>query len=97
MKQRTDVYTLLYGSVAPKAPTFAREMREGCDYTRDGIAGGYFDGITAYRMIYAKLFAEQRTKMDVDFYNTAKELQLKTRLSDGCTADEFMTKAVMDI
>ena len=94
MRQRTEVYTSLYQSVEPKAPIFARELREACDYTRDGIAGGYFDGVTAYRMVYDKLFAEKRTQMDVDFYNAAKELQTKTRLPDGCTADAFMAKAV---
>ena len=85
---------MLYHSVEPKAPIFARELREACDYTRDGVAGGYFDGITAYRMVYDKLFAEQRTQSDVDFYNTAKDLQTKTKLPDGCTADAFMAKAV---
>ena len=94
MKQRTSVYSMIYHSVEPKAPIFARELREACDYMRDGVAGGYFDGITAYRMVYDKLFAEQRTQIDVDFYNAAKDLQIKSRLPDGCSAEAFMTKAV---
>ena len=55
MKQRTAVYTMLYKSVEPKTPIFARELREACDYSCDGIEGGYFDGITAYRMVYAEI------------------------------------------
>ena len=94
MKQRTAVYTMLYKSVEPKAPIFARELREACDYSREGVDGGYFDGVTAYRRVYAKLFEEKRTQMDVDFYNAAKELQVKNQLPDGCTADAFMAKAV---
>ena len=94
MKQRTAVYTMLYKSVEPKAPIFARELREACDYSCDGIEGGYFDGITAYRMVYAKLFHEKRTQMDVDFYNAAKDLQVKNKLPDGCSAETFMAKAV---
>ena len=94
MKQRTDVYTLFYKSAEPRAPIFARELREACDYTRDGLAGGYFDGVTAYRRVYAKLFADERTRMDVDFYNSAKEMQLKSRLPDKCSAEVFMSKAV---
>ena len=46
-------------------------------------------------MMYAKLFAEERTQLDTDFYNAAKELQTKSRLPDGCTADEFMAKAYL--
>ena len=94
MRQRTDVYSAFYKSAEPKAPIFARELRESCDYTRDNVAGGYFDGVTAYRMVYNKLFAEERTQMDVDFYNTAKDLQIKARLPDGCAADDFMAKAI---
>ena len=56
MSQRTDVYTMLYKSAEQKAPIFARELREACDYSRDGVAGGYFNGVTAYRMMYNKLF-----------------------------------------
>ena len=41
MKQRTDVYSAFYKSAEPKAPIFARELRELCDYARDSIAGGY--------------------------------------------------------
>ena len=63
MRQRTEVYSLMYRSVESKAPIFARELREACDYSRDGVAGGDFDGVTAYRMVYSKLFAEQRTQM----------------------------------
>ena len=85
MKQRTAVYTMMHKSAEAKAPIFARELRESCDYSRAGTVGGYFDGVKAYRMMYAKLFAEERTKMDVDFYNAAKDLQIKTRLQDGCT------------
>ena len=94
MKQRTAVYTMMHKSAETKAPIFARELREACDYSRAGTVGGYFDGVTAYRMMYARLFAEERTQMDTDFYNTAKDLQTKSRLPDGCTADEFMAKAV---
>ena len=45
-------------------------------------------------MVYNKLFADDRTKMDVDFYNYAKDLQVKPKLPDGCSADDFMNKAV---
>ena len=38
MKQRTDVYTMLYQSAQSNAPMFARELREACDYTRLGCA-----------------------------------------------------------
>ena len=94
MSKRTSVYTMMHKSAEPKAPIFARELREACDYSRTGTVGGYFDGVTAYRMVYSKLFAEERTQMDTDFYNTAKELQTKSRLPDGCSSDEFMAKAV---
>ena len=45
------------------------------------------------KLAYAKLFQAERTQADVDFYDTAKELQKKTALSDGCRANEFMLKA----
>ena len=50
MKSRTAVYTAFYKSASKNAPVFARELREACDYSRDGVEGGYFDGVTAYRM-----------------------------------------------
>ena len=34
MRQRTSVYSMMYSSAEPKAPIFARELREACDYTR---------------------------------------------------------------
>ena len=40
MQQRTSVYSMMYQSAKPNAPIFARELREACDYTRDGVAGG---------------------------------------------------------
>ena len=44
-------------------------------------------------MVYAKLFQDERSQADVDFYDTAKTLQKKSQLSDGCRSSEFMAKA----
>ena len=93
MKGRTPVYTAFYKSAKTNAPVFARELREACDYSRAGVAGGYFDGVTAYRMVYDRLFGADRTKQDKYFYDVAKRLQQQAKLSDGCRSTEFMTKA----
>ena len=93
MKSRTAVYMAFYKSASKNAPVFARELREACDYSRDGVEGGYFDGVTAYRMAYEKLFRITRTEQDKDFYDVAKRLQKQNQLADGCRSTEFMTKA----
>ena len=93
MEQRTAVFASLYESAEKAAPMFARELREACDYSRSGVDGGYFDGPLAYRIVYAKLFKPQRTQADEDFYDTAKTLQKKSALPDGCKASDFMSKA----
>lgn len=72
---------------------WALELREACDYSKIGVEGGHFDGTLAYKLAYAKLFQSERTQADIDFYDTAKQLQKKTLLADGCRASEFMAKA----
>ena len=93
MGQRTAVFSSLFNACEESAPMFARELREACDYARVGIEGGYFDGALAYRKVYAKLFAAKRSQADVEFYDTAKSLQKKSTLADGCKASDFMSKA----
>ena len=93
MAERSAVFSAIYESCEETAPMFARELREACDYALDGVEGGHFDGTLAWRMAYNKLFPAVRTRADTDFYDTAKDLQKKSTLSDGCKASEFMAKA----
>ena len=44
-------------------------------------------------MAHAKLFGEARSKTDIRFYDTARDIQAKNRLSDGCKASDFKKKA----
>ena len=75
-------------------PVTSREMKELCDLsTTRGIAGGYFDGPRAWRIVIGKLKGGRRTEYDKDYYRTAERLQRASPLSDGCTGAEYSKKA----
>ena len=93
LSERTAVFSAIFQSAEESAPMWARELREVCDYSHIGVEGGHFDGALAYKLAYAKLFEAERTQADIDFYDTAKQLQKRTSLADGCRANEFMLKA----
>ena len=60
MQAWTELYTLVKTATEVTAPTLSREMKELCDlYRSDGIAGGYFDGPRAWRMIEDRLFGRR--------------------------------------
>ena len=93
MELTTGLFASLYLSIQPSNDVFAQHLLELCDYARAGVKGGYFDGKLAFNMLYIKLFGHSRRKTDVSFYNTAREIQIKNRLPDGCKAKDFTSKA----
>ena len=93
MELTTGLFASLFLSIQPSNDVFAQHLLELCDYARAGVKGGYFDGRLAFNMLYIKLFGHSRRKTDVNFYNTARDIQVKNRLPDGCKAKDFMSKA----
>ena len=71
-------------------------MKELCDlYRSDGIAGGYFDGPRAWRMIEDRLFGGQRSEVGQRTFTGLEErLQRSSKLPDGCSAEEYARKAL---
>ena len=88
MKVWTKHYELVHTSVSASTPMLAKEMHSLCDISQEhGTHGAYYDGPLAWRIVLAVFRASERTKQDKKYYKAAEELQLKHRLSNGCSAD----------
>ncbi len=73
-------------STEETAPVLSRELKEQCDLsiTRN-LAGGYFDGPRAWRIVLHRLKHGQRTETDKDFYRNAERLQRSSPLWMKCS------------
>ena len=94
MAARTRVYAIMTKSMARTAPNLARELKTLCDLSQYGVDGGFFDGVTAYRISDERLDPmDQRTDADKQYYRVAERLQTEKPLADGCAAVEYESKA----
>jgi len=97
----TRTYNLLAQSCKETAPLIHELMRQHCDMSRYDVpvAGGAFDGYRAWHIIEQN-FHKERTDEDIEYYEAALRLQVDNSLADGCSPDEFVSKAttfVIDI
>jgi len=97
----TRTYNLLAESCKETAPLTHELMRQHCDMSRYDVpvAGGAFDGYRAWHIIEQN-FHKERTDEDIEYYEAALRLQVDNPLADGCSPDEFVSKAttfVIDI
>ena len=93
MGLRTGLFASLYNSMEESNSIFAESLYESCDYRRLGLTTGHFDGELAFSMAHTKLFGDKRSQTDIDFYDTAKDIQKKSQLPDGCKNSDFVKKA----
>ena len=97
MEDRTVVYSAIDASLGANAKLFQRELRAVCNYAANGLVPpeeeGYMDGARAYNQVITRLFPEERTETDIEFYNAAVLRQRGSRLPDGCAGKAFYDKA----
>ena len=93
MDLRTGLFASIYNSAEDTDPIFAQTLYEACDYRRLNLLDGHFDGQLAFKLTHAHLFGETRSKADIEFYDTAKDIQKKSKLPDGCKSTDFKKKA----
>ena len=80
MNLRTGLFVSLYNCMESSDSIFADQLYESCDYRRLGVNTGHFDGELAFKMAHAKLFGKRRQQTDIDYYDTARDIQKKSRL-----------------
>ncbi len=64
-------------------------LRETCVLSRQGVTGGYFDGLRAWRIVTNQLCGGERSRLDRDCYRAAELVQRTQRLATGCSAEEL--------
>ena len=95
MEAWTNVYACLKKATETTAPVLSRALVRDCDLSQTaGLAGGYFDGPLAWRMVLHELFPKERTEADKQFYRAAERIQLASPLTDGCSAAEYSRRAL---
>ena len=74
MEAWTNLYAFLKKSTETTAPVLSRALVRDCDLSQTaGLAGGYFDGPLAWRMVLNELFPQERTEADKQYYLRAVE------------------------
>ena len=95
MRAWTTVYSAYKKSTEITNPVLSRELATACDLSQTaGLAGGYFDGPLAHRMVMREVDGEERTEADKAYYRTAERIQLASPLADGCLAVEYRKRAL---
>ena len=89
----TVVYNLLADACDKHAPMLYEYLKGACDMSKyEPPVCGVWDGRRAWLLVKQDAHS-MRTDEDIEFYNTAKEVQLKNHLPDGCSAQDFVDKA----
>ena len=97
LSEWTKIYAALKKSTETSAPVLSRELQERCDLSKRSppVAGGYFDGPRAWRMVLHKLsMGGERSQQDKNFYRASEHTQRSNRLPDGCSAADYAKKAL---
>ena len=90
----TACFWVLYGCVLMTAPAFARQLQDTCDRsTYTNPKPNQMDGGRAWRMIIARLCPPTLPQHMIDAYDSALATVKKYHLPDGCTGEQFETKA----
>ena len=96
-------WTRIYMSIAmcakTSAPLFYQRIKLVCNLAERGaasIAGGYWDGPLAWKMLLVSLATDGqgRTASDKKYYRAAEAIQRANRLPDYCLADDYSRKAI---
>ena len=91
----TSLHTALLDCTEETAPALHLMLKENCNMTH--IDPTYFDrkdGPRAWVMIEDFLASAANSKFDKRFYRAAEALQRERRLPDGCSAADYLKKAL---
>ena len=93
-----QVYASIEAACKKTAPLFHEKLRDACDYAKTRpeypMLNGHFDGARGWAMLMIHLAPKVRTREDREFYNAARDLQLKHHLPDHCHVKQFRDKAL---
>ena len=90
----TSLYVALLSAAEKTAPLHCEALRAACKMgERNPQWDQYFDGPRAWKMTLCLLRGKTRTKRDKQFYRSALELQLKSHMANGASADEYSKRA----
>ena len=95
-------WTRIYMSIAmcakTSAPLFYQRIKLACDLSKrpDPVAGGYWDGPLAWRMLQLSISTDTtgRSEADKEYYLTAVGVQRELRLAEGASGEEYARKAI---
>ena len=94
MAERSKLYDLVRACVESKAPMLAKELHTLCAIVdKNDPNNSFFDGPLAWEAVLLVLKEPVRTQADKDYYKAAEAMQLAHHLPDGCSADDYATKA----